>query len=58
MVRRDFELIAGTISNLQGVGEQQREQIAMQFAVAIAPVNPMFDLPKFILWSTGKTLVP
>lgn len=58
MVKRDFELIAGTIKNLRGVTEPQREQIAMHFAIAISPTNPMFDMPKFILWSTGKTMVP
>lgn len=47
MTKKDFEIIAETIRNLQGITLTDRAHIIRQFADALARTNPAFNSPRF-----------
>lgn len=49
MSRQDFELIARTVKLTYGtVTKAERNEIAVQFADALAGTNPRFNRPRFL----------
>ena len=53
MTRKDYELIAETISEAQLPDESYRYTLAKEFAWALAHTNPKFNRARFIRAAAG-----
>jgi hypothetical protein len=48
VTRKDFELIAKVIANLDGIRNSDHEFVAERFADALAGTNSQFDRKRFL----------
>lgn len=54
MSRKDFELIASTIHDMDDINETIRQHIAETFAHRLASTNPNFNASRFIDACMGR----
>jgi len=48
MTKKDFEFIARTIKNMQLTTEDERQKVAIAFAINLGATNPRFDTVWFV----------